>query len=578
MLRPARIALFGMSTIVVGSLLAACGSSGGGGGAGTGSGANGASASGSSFSAADCKGGTLYVLNQSKQSGGLDPATLYTSGGGAIPRLLFRTLTTRQSVAGDGGTKVVPDLATDTGEPSDDATVWTYHLKPGLKYADGTPITSADIKYGVERSFSADLPGGPPYLRDWLVGGQTYQGPYGKNPDLASVTTPDASTIVFHLRKSEGDFPYLASQTQFAPVPKAKDTGKEYNNDPVSSGPYTISSFTKGRELDLVRNPNWSASNDKQRLACPDQIKISLGLSPTVINQRLSASVGNDAYAITTDTTLDAATLAKVSANPNVRKRVDTGYFADTTYLAFDTTKAPFDNQQVREAFSYAVDRTAVVNAEGGSKLATASTTFTPISLKAAHQPYDWYPAGATGDAAKAKQLLAQAGYPNGITVTLAYDNQLSAAAATAVQQAYGKAGITVKLQPIDDSAFTTVTGDPKTQPELTLTSWGADWPSDAPFLTPIFDGRQIVEGGGNFNLAQFNDPKVNAQIDAINKVTDYAQAQKEWGALDAQLGKLALTVPLYSEVDSVLYGSKVKNTYVDQWRGWYDIANVSVK
>ncbi|WP_034088404.1 ABC transporter substrate-binding protein [Streptacidiphilus albus] len=567
MLRPARIALFGLPALLVGGLLTACGSSGSTNSAGA-----------ASFNAATCQGGTLYVLDQSKESSGYDPAVLYTSGGGAIPRLFFRTLTTRQSVAGDEGTKVVPDLATDTGEASENATVWTYHLKPGLKFSDGSAITSADIKYGVERSFSSQLAGGPPYLRDWLIGGESYQGPYGSNPDLASITTPDASTIVFHLRKSEGDFPYLAAETQFAPVPKAKDTGKNYNTDPVSSGPYMIAGFTKGQSLDLVRNPNWSRSTDSQRLACPDKIDISLGLSPAVINQRLSASIGNDADSITTDTPLDPATLAKIAGNPALKKRTVTGTFAQTTYLAFNVTKKPFDNQLVREAFSYAVDRTAIVNGEGGSQLATPATTFDPTSLTGAYHPYDYYPAGATGDPAKAKQLLAQAGYPNGLTVSLAYDTALNAPDATALQQAYAKAGITLQLNGIDDSDFQSQVGNTSTEPALALTSWGADWPSGAPFLSPIFDGRQIVKGGGNFNLAQFNDPAVNAQIDKINQITDHATAQQAWGDLDAQLGKLALTVPLYSPVDEVLFGSHVKNTYVDQWRGWYDIASVSVK
>ena len=481
-------------------------------------------------------------------------------------------------MAGSAGTKVVPDLATDTGEPSKNATVWTYHLKPGLKYADGTAITSADIKYGVERSFSSELAGGPPYLRDWLVGGADYQGPYGSNPDLASVTTPDPTTIVFHLRKPEGDFPYLAAETQFAPVPKAKDTGKKYNSAPVSSGPYTIAGYTEGQSLDLVRNPHWSRAGDSQRLACPDRIDISLGLSPAVINQRLSASVGNDADAITTDTTLDPATLAKVATNPALKKRTISGTFAQTNYVAFNLTKKPFDNLLVREAFSYAVDRTAVVNAVGGTQLATPATTYTPTSLSAAYQPYDYFPAGATGNPAKAKQLLAQAGYPHGLTVSLAYDNSLDAATAPALQQAYAKAGITLKLDPIDDSNFDNKVTDTATEPALSLFSWGADWPSGGPFLTPIFDGREIVKGGGNFNLAQYDSASVNADIDRINQITDYATAQKQWGQLDAQLGKLALTVPLYTGIDQVLYGSNVKNAYVDDWRGWYDIASVSVK
>ncbi|HEX4787119.1 MAG TPA: ABC transporter substrate-binding protein [Actinospica sp.] len=563
------VVAFSAALTLVGGLAAACGGSS-------------SSSSSSAFSAASCQGGTLQVLDQATEDTGLDPAVLYTSGGGAIPRLLFRTLTTRDSVAGAQGRTVVPDLATDTGEPSDNATVWTYHLKSGLKYANGQSITSADIKYGVERSFSSELAGGPPYLRDWLIGGETYQGPYGADPDLASISTPNSTTIVFHLRKSEGDFPYLAAETQFAPVPKADDTGKNYNADPVSSGPYTIQNFTKGKDIVLTRNKYWSRSSDTQRLACPDQVDISLGLSTSVINQRLASSVGQDADAITTDTNVDTATLAKSAAQPSLKARLTSGNFPDTNYLAFNTTKAPFNNQSVREAFSYAVDRTALVNGEGGSQLATPLTAFTPPSIGAAYHPYDDFPAGATGDPAKAKQLLAQAGYPNGLTVTLAYDNggssYIGSADASALQQAYAKAGITLKLDPIDDSDFDNVVTNTTTEPALSLFSWGADWPSGAPFLTPIFDGRDIVQGGGNFNLAQYNDPQVEARIDQINQMTNYAQAQQAWGDLDAQLGKLALTVPLYTLNGVVLHGSSVKNTYVDQWRGWYDISSVSVK
>ena len=94
------------------------------------------------FDPATCQGGTLSVLNQ----GGithLDPARLYTSGGGNIPSLLFRTLTTRNRQPGEAGAKPAPDLATDLGTPSDEARTWTYKLRDGIFFEDGTPITSA---------------------------------------------------------------------------------------------------------------------------------------------------------------------------------------------------------------------------------------------------------------------------------------------------------------------------------------------------------------------------------------------------------------------------------------------------
>jgi len=122
------------------------------------------------------------------------------------------------------------------------------------------------------------------------------------------------------------------------------------------------------------------------------------------------------------------------------------------------------------------------------------------------------------------------------------------------------------------------ITGKPSTQPALSLQYWGADWPSGGPFLIPIFDGRQIVTAGGNFNLAQYDDPAVNAEIDAINALTDQSQAQARWGALDATIGKLALTVPLAHEKDVYLFGKNVKNAVPDGWRGTYDLARISVK
>ena len=165
---------------------------------------------------------------------------------------------------------------------------WTYHLKSDIFFEDGTPITSADVKYGIERSFAPELPGGAPYLRDWLVDAANYQGPYKDPNGIAAIETPDAKTIIFHLRKPEGDFPLLATATQFAPVPKAKDTGVDYDKHPISSGPYMIASYDKGKTLDLVRNPHWSAASDPLRYACPDKIDVTSGLDPAVINQRIA--------------------------------------------------------------------------------------------------------------------------------------------------------------------------------------------------------------------------------------------------------------------------------------------------
>lgn len=528
------------------------------------------------------KGGTLTVLN-SKPQDDFDPARLYTSGGGNVPSLVFRTLTTRNRENGAAGAKVVPDLATDLGTPSKNATVWTYTLKGGLKYEDGTAITSADIKYGIERSFAAELSGGAPYLRDWLIGGADYQGPYKDKKGLDSIETPDAKTIVFHLNKPEGEFPFLATQTQTTPVPKAKDTGTKYEEHPISSGPYkVVKNEGDGERLILERNPHWSAATDEERKAYPDRIDVRSGLDSAVINQRLSASQGADAAAVTTDTNLGPAELAKVSGDKKLAARVGTGHFGYTNYIAFNPKVKPFDNPKVRQAISYAVDRSSVVNAAGGSSLAEPATTFLPDQAAFGYTPYDHFPAGRNGNAAKARELLKEAGYPKGLTVTLTHSNDKDFATspeiATALQEALKKAGITVKLQGLESNDYSDTVYNVKSEPGFFLGGWGADWPSGGPFFAPIFDGRQIVRSGYNFNSGQLNDPAVNKEIDEINKLTDLGAAAKRWGALDKKVGEQALTVPLFHPVYKRLYGEAVKNVVISDWTGVLDISQVAVK
>ncbi|MEU1455558.1 ABC transporter substrate-binding protein [Streptomyces avermitilis] len=528
------------------------------------------------------KGGTLTVLNANPQSD-FDPARLYTSGGGNVPSLVFRTLTTRNREDGAAGAEVVPDLATDTGRPSKNATVWTYTLKKGLKYEDGAAITSADIKYGIERSFAPELSGGAPYLRDWLVGAADYQGPYKDKKGLSAIETPDERTIVFHLNKPEGEFPYLATQTQFTPVPKAKDNGTKYEEHPVSSGPYkVVKNENDGERLTLERNTYWSAATDAERKAYPAKIDVRSGLDSSVINQRLSASQGADATAVTTDTNLGPAELAKVTGDKALAARVGTGHFGYTDYIAFNPKVKPFDNVKVRQAISYAIDRSSVINAAGGSSLAEAATTYLPNQKSFGYTPYDHFPAGTSGNPAKAKALLKEAGYKNGLTISLTHSNskdfETSPEIATAVQDALKKAGITVKLQGLEENDYKDKIHSVKTEPGFFLAHWGADWPSGGPFLAPIFDGRQIVKDGANFNTGFLDDKSVNAEIDAINKLTDLDAAAKRWGALDQKIGEQALTVPLFHPVYKRLYGSAVKNIVISDWTGVLDISQVSVK
>jgi peptide/nickel transport system substrate-binding protein len=468
-------------------------------------------------------GGELDVLSPAPTIN-LDPAKSQNLATSTI-HLVLRSLTTWQESATEAPT-VVPDLATDTGRVSDGGKRWTYTLKPGLKYADGSPIVAADIKYGLERSFAAQLSGGLAYHKTLLVGGDTYQGPFdGKQLD--SISTPDDHTIVFQLNKSSGDWPWIASMPAFAPVPKKNEDIQHYGDNPMASGPYQVSSLKQGSTLVLKRNPHWDRATDPVRTAQPDTIVYTMGLDPSVINQRLIADQGKDRNAVSS-ANVPAALLPKVLGNPGVAQRLATSPSGALSYLAINVTRPPLNNLQVRQALQYAVNKKAVQVAAGGARIGgeLASTLITPGIP--GYQSYNQYPAGETGDLAKAKALLSQAGHASGSPLTLLTQNDsIHLAEAQAVQSGLTAAGINVRLKPEDSDSFYADTGASKGDYDLALLGWLPDYPSAAGNIAPLFDSSQI--GNGNFNASHYSNPAVDKLIAQASAETDQATAQALW-------------------------------------------------
>ncbi|MBO0808737.1 MAG: ABC transporter substrate-binding protein, partial [Actinobacteria bacterium] len=193
--------------------LAACGGSGGGGGKSTSSAAFNA-AVGAVYSPSTQKGGTV-VFDNSSGPDSTDAGNTYYAFNLNFTRLYATPLTTYKSCPKLCGDQVVPGLASSLGTPSDNNKTWTFHLKPGVKFEDGTPVTSQDVKYAVERTFDRTvLPNGPSYFATLLAGNAAhYPGPFkhrSKNiMGLTAVTTPDSSTVVFHLNQPFADFNYV---------------------------------------------------------------------------------------------------------------------------------------------------------------------------------------------------------------------------------------------------------------------------------------------------------------------------------------------------------------------------------
>ncbi|MFI8521802.1 ABC transporter substrate-binding protein [Streptomyces sp. NPDC085481] len=522
------------------------------------------------------KGGTLTVLSNQDFTH-LDPARNWVMGDMDFgTRLLYRTLVTYKAEPGAKGGELAPDLAEDLGTPSNGAKTWTFRLKKGLKYEDGSPVTAADVKYNVERSFSPDLPGGPDYAARYLAGADGYQGP-ATGRHLDSVRTPDDRTIVFELRKPFAEFPYATALPTFAPVPRSQDKGPQYDNRPFSSGPYKIESYARDKQLVLVRNPHWDPATDTVRKAYPDRVVVTMGLKANQIDDRLVAGTGPDASAIPWDK-LRPESAPKVLTKPDIKARLLAESTNCTEMVQMHTGRAPFDDVRVRQAVQYALDREALVTASGGPALNDPATALMPGSLFTGGRQPDTLKIPLTGDPEKAKQLLKEAGRPEGLATSITVSNG-DKAIGEAVQQSLGRAGIKVTIETVDPSAFYDTIGDTRNRTDLVYTGWCPDYPSGSTFLPFVFDGRYIKEKGNSGNHSLFRDRPTMARMDEIAALTDAAQANKAWQELDGQILAKAPTAPAVVERKPILVGPNIAGAFGHtSFGGQIDYATIGLK
>ncbi len=482
------------------------------------------------------RGGTLQVL-ATADALATDPQQARTPADADLDRLLFRGLTAFPAEP-DGATDAVPDLATGRGTPSDGAKTWTFHLRPGLTFADGSRLTAADVRYGVERNFDpkiADMARGgtPAYVTDVLDCGKAYHGPTGG--DCPAIDTPDARTVVFHLRRPVGDFPDLVALPAFAPM----STGGEV----VASGPYVVDARSD-TGLVLARNPNWDAATDPVRPALPDRIEVSLGVDPVAAADRMRTDSGATAVPLG-----DGLPPVRAQAALQAQPPADQAFDGTVDLLLLDTAVRPLDNVAVRQALERAVNRTDYLDAVGGPSAGTPSTTLLPPSLPA-HRAFDLY-AGP----ANPKQQIARAGYPDGISLSLAVDG-VDAAAADAVRTALEQAGVTVTTPSAGASAA------------LLLTRFRPARPAPAAYIRPLFCGC----GTADSTHYSAQDRRIAALVAATSP------PPADWAKLDARILQDAPAVPLVDRQVVRVHGAKVGRTFLSPaLGGQYDLAALAV-
>ena len=533
------------------------------------------------------RGGTI-IFENSIAPDSTDPGNTYYAYTWNTARLYGRTLVTYKSAPAAAGLQLVPDLATSLGTVSDHGLAWTYHLKPGIKFEDGTPVTSQDVKYAVERTYDRSvLPLGPSYFPLLLAPqNPAYPGPYkdrSKNlMGLKAVQTPNPNTIVFYLAHPFADFNYVTAIPQTVPVPPGKDTGADYQRHPVSTGPYMFASYQLNKQFTLVKNPNWDPATDPNRKQLADTMVFNLNVHPDMIDANLMhnfAQVDQGGFGV------QAAARAQILASPQLKHNADNPLTGFLWFAYINTKVKPLDNVHCRRAVEYATDKTTFQTAFGGPIAGgdIASTVMPPTLT--GYRRFDLYHALTRphGDLANARQELAACGQSHGFTTTLAYatDSPKQTAAATAEQQALARAGITLTLRGYSTGTFYDLVGTPTYVHQhgigLAISGWAADWPDGLGFLYNLTAGPAI-QPTGNTNIEELNDPVVNGLFTQALATSNAAARSAVWAQIDRQVMADAVILPgVYGR--ALLYRNPhLTNVYMHQYYAGYDYANLGLK
>ncbi len=537
------------------------------------------------------KGGTIVELvNNYDQLNHIDPQRVYTGEFLAFfSATMYRSLTAyKYSSDATEGTTLTPDMATDLGTHNADATSWSFTLRDGITFQDGSPVTCADIAYGVSRTFATDvINGGPTYAIAYLDipqnadGTSKYPGPYKATADQQAMfdkaVTCDGNTITFNLNQTVADFNYTVT-LGFSPVPKAKDTGENYDApkpdgsapDPVSTGPYEFQSYTTGNggKMVLVRNPNWNPDSDPYRKAYPDKWELDFGISADVIDQRMIADSGADVDSIALG--IQSQNLPTVFAdpktpNPDFVGRAVSAYDPYVLYYWINVQK--IKNVKIRQAMAVALDRAAIRLNGGGAFAGDFADGVVKPNIG-----QDYAPTGMwtdmfgqaipdSGDPNFAKQLIAESG-ESAPSITFDYPQSTNRdKEASIVVDSLSKAGFKVTANPIGGGKYYSVIFDPKQAHEFGWNGWGPDWPNASTVIPPL------TTPNGGWDVSQVNDPAWLAKVKDAQTTLDRAQQATKWQELDKEIDQNVYVIPLTFGLTETIAGSNVAPVYI--WPAW---------
>ncbi len=440
-----------------------------------------------------------------------------------------------------GSFDVVGDVA-QSWKASADGKTWTFDLRPGLVFSDGTPLDAKAVKFNFDRWRLASNPahGNFPY--------SYYNDDFGGFPGVvADVQAPSPTRLVVKLAKPFGPFLRDIAEQAFglgSPAAILRDP-KAFELKPVGSGPYTLAEWVRDDHITLSANPKWAGKK-------PGYPTVIIRDIPDQATSVLSIEKG-DIDMLTDPRPDDAKKLAGEQGISVVQQMPN-----NVSYLAMDVEKKPFGDLRVRQAVAYAIDVATMAKSLYSSG-AVVADNWTPPWMLGANPAVKAYP----HDVAKARALLAAAGFPHGFTTTLSYSTAPRPylpepqRVAETIQANLAQVGITATLQPYEWGVF--LDRIKHGLHEMCLIGWTGDNGDPDNFFYPLLDQNSAHKDGTAQNYSFWRDPAFHKLMLAGQATVEDAKRKPVYQQANAMVHDQAPAVPLVHTTVPIVLKSSLK-------------------
>jgi len=529
-------------------------------------------------------GGTLTILANYNVSTP-DPAVNYYGpapfGGWELEFLTYDGLVAFNHVSGAAGAEVVPDLTVAIPKPTNGAKTWTFAIRKGIKFSNGTPLKPSDFVRTFERQFTVPGPASGYYYNKIIGATQCLKTPKNCNLSKGVIANDAAGTLTIKLTAPEPNFLDQLALPFAAAVPANTPLTTTGNTPPPGTGPYMWKSYNPNSAAILVRNPyfrQWSAS--AQPAGNPNEIIDKFGLSPET---EVSEVENGQASMLADSETIPPDRIAEVASSHASQLHIESLHV--TQYFMLNTRVAPFNNLDARLAVNYAVNRAAYVKLDGGPSLATpVCTTDTGFPGETPYCPFTTRPGDGLWhgvDITKARSLVKKSG-TEGMTVTVFGETDpLDKAVTLQFVSDLQSIGYKASAKFLENSTAIGYVQDSANHVQVANMERSVpDYPELGNLINVYYNCASFIPNNTNsINGAEFCNPATQKQLDhtlQVQAVTPGPAALKAWNSTLRAVTNQAAYVCLFEQKATPFLAAGIKGfvwntedgTLVDQLYG----------